>query len=116
MARSTDRRERRVRRALGGQTFGRPELPPVEVPEAPLEDQERLRPIQGAPGVPALLVSTAQEPEVVRLEAGGPAQVARLEPDEAAGSLEQDLLGVPRQAGARRVQGEPVVGPLIQVR
>src|SRR2546423_1768167 len=45
-----------VRGTIGRQPAGRPELPPVEVPECPLEDLVGLLPIERAPVVPALLI------------------------------------------------------------
>src|SRR6266576_406013 len=45
-----------VRGPIGRQPAGRPELPPVEVPECPLEQLVRLLPVERAPVVPPLLV------------------------------------------------------------
>src|SRR5262249_9064567 len=58
-----------VERAVGRQPFDAPELPPVEVPERPLEDLRGLPPIHRRPGIPPLLIGPAQETEIVDLEA-----------------------------------------------
>src|ERR1044071_5925460 len=51
----------RVRGAIGRKPVaGRPELPPVEVPERPLEHLVRFLPVEGPPGVPPLLIGPEQ--------------------------------------------------------
>ena len=73
----------------------RPVLPPVEIPKRTLERLRLLRPVQTDPVVPLLLIGTEQEAEIVDLETGGAAQIARLALNESAPTREQNLLGIP---------------------
>src|ERR1043166_2194639 len=72
--------------------------------------------LHAEPGVPALLVRLREEPEVIGLEPLGATQVARFEPrDSTAHLAKQELLGVPGEAGAGRVEGHARTGPLVKV-
>src|SRR5207245_5763026 len=102
-----------VGRALDGSACRRPVLPPVEVPKRLLVDRRRMQRLQAEPGIPALLVRLQEETEVIGLKALGATQVARLEPGNAAAHLaEQELFGVPGEAGTRRVE---VPGTLVEM-
>src|SRR5439155_22966179 len=94
----------------------RPVLPPVEIPIGALVDTRRVIEAQSEPVAPALLVRPLQEPQVVDLEPRRAAQVTGLEVGVLAGDLaEAEFLGVPGEAGARGVVGEPRIGPLVVV-
>src|SRR6266566_8439799 len=95
---------------------GRPELPPVEVPERPLEQLVRFLPVEGPPGVPPLLIGAEQDAQIIDLEAGRTAHVAGLELNETVAASEQEFLGVARERCARAVERDVIVGPLIIVR
>ena len=86
----------RIRGAIRRKSIaGRPELPPVEIPERPLEQLVRFLPVEGPPVVPSLLIGPKQNAQVIDFEAGRAAHVAGLKTDEPALLGEEQLLGVP---------------------
>src|SRR3989442_4732614 len=93
-----------IERPLLGESRGGPVLPPVEIPLKPLVQRASVAVEVSHPGVPGLLIRALQIAQVIDLETGRAALVARLSQQvRAAYHADEQLLCIPRDGGARRV-------------